>query len=1056
MRYLLLSTAVLLAGARAGATTHYTYWDGDSGDWGSTYDHWDGGDKWKNNGEVVLGGIPGTLTLQQDVKAKSIQFTVSGYAVAGAHQLEVRDSITLTASVAGATISATMLLGGPQAWEVVDAGAMLTVGSVNLNTYALSVGGAGDVTLTSGLTGLGSLAKSGPGTLWLTGATSHTGATSVTDGTLAVTGTATSSHITVGVEGRLVGTGTVGTLTMASGGILSPGLSVGTLTAGNVTWQGGGYYNWQVADAAGPAGTGYDQLVSAGALTIESTTLNRFKVNLWSLAGLVDGPAANFDPHSAYAWNIATFGSVSGFDADRFLIVRGPSEGTGGFVPENGGAFSLSSDGAHITLHYTPNAEPVWIDATGDWSDGAKWLGGVAPAEGAAVVFAGTGGTATNDGYLDSVAGIRFSGVAAGSYVVDGSALDLGAAGIVNESARAQTVAVDLTLAANTVIVTHTAPLILTGDIATDGHVLVVDGDYGTDISGDISGDGSLYKLDHGRLTLSGANTYVGGTEVTVGDLIVDGSIVGAVVIRDRGLLGGTGSISGGLSVAGTLAPGDSPGILTQLTGDTALLTGSRFVAELGGVTPGTGDGHHDQFDILAGRCVIQVGVTLEALGWDDALGADYLPKRGDVFTVIRTSGGIVDVFDDLTNDEGSNRILFDNNTDHAHLYGNLYGTGLAGAQTLAAYASTANQAAFATALDRAAIIASNSSTIDHPAGFINSAEVEGRVVLAVLKGEDYDTYLPEPYLGVTDHALTSLRAAVDSFLARQTRSLPGTWSFSLIQGHLGYVRTGGSSPSFDRSHAASNSLLGATCDLGPSTTLGFFVGVNDGRFTTRHSRTDLGGSVHGVTFVHRLADVHPTVLKACLAWANLDFTTVRSMNLGDSGDSEIVLSGASSIARDVPLTAFAIQATADIQLAQGPGYELTGMVGFLRGRSTLGAFAEAGGGANLSVSVEPDETSRGTLGLSLAYVPTLETSFVLTAAWEREMGDPGTRLSAQIAGEDFAVQDSFFARDTGLLGLTFAQQYSGQVSLQFSAEFRFNRDASNDRRYNLSVTKRF
>ena len=1056
VRSLLLSAAVFLAGGRAGATTHYSYWDGGDGDWSSSFDHWDGGERWNNNSEVILGGVPGTLTLRQDIKAKSIGFATSGYAVVGTYQLEVRDGIALSAGVAAAAIGAPMLIGGPHSWEVADAGAMLTVGSVNLNTFALSVGGAGDVTLTSGFTGLGSLAKSGSGTLWLTGASSHSGPTSVTDGILAVTGTATGSPITVGVEGRLVGTGAVGALTVATGGILSPGLSVGTLSAGNVTWQGGGYYNWQVADATGGPGVGHDELVSAGTLTIESGTLSRFKVNLWSLAGSLDGVAANFDPNSSYSWDIAAFASVIGFAADRFLIVRGPSEGTGGFQGANGGRFALSSDGARITLTYTPGAEPVWIDSTGDWSDGTRWLGGAPPSEGAALVFAGTGGVSTNDSHLSSVASLRFSASAAGAYVVTGSPLSLGYGGIMNESAFLQEVAMDLTLAANSLIVTHSATILVSGDIETAGHSLAVDGDHDTEIAGVVSGSGSVLKTDFGRLTLSAANTYTGGTEVLGGELIVNGGVIGSTLVRERGLLGGHGTLAGSVSVAGLLAPGSSPGVLTQSSGDLTLQAGARLVVELGGVTPGSGDGRHDRYEVLAGRCLVQLGVALDTRGWVDAGGADFLPGRGDVFTVLRASGGILGTFDDLTNLDRAHRILLDNSTDPAHSNRNLYGTGLSGAQTLAAYAASPNGAAVAAALELAAITPSPSSTLANPAGLIDSRFAPGRVVLAVLAGESIDAYSPEPYLGVQVQAQASLRAAVEGFLGRQRADQPDAWTFSYDEGHLAGKQTGGSSPDFDRDYSGSNRLLGATRDLGPDTTLGFFLGLSDARSSSLRSRIDLDGSFHGFSLAQRLPFARPSCLRACLAWSNLDFNAARDMLLGASGDGEIILSSATSVARDIPAETFSFQLRTEFQLAKGESHELTALAGLAHSRSSVGAFAESGNGSNLSVDIRPDKTTLAILGLGAAWIPHASTRLSLAAALEFELGDSGHRLDAEIAGEPFSVADHPGSPVTGMVGLSLVRHFQAGFSLQISAEYRMNPDFSGDRRLGLSLAKRF
>lgn len=1057
IRALLTGAALSVLPAPARATTHYTAWDGGSGDWDRTFANWDGGDRWQNNGNALLGGTAGTLTLREDIHAKIVRFSSPGYTLAGAFALNLKDGFLLDAGVASANVAAAVALEGNQSWSVADAGGLLTVGAAALAGHTLTVAGAGDITLTSGFSGLGAVVKNGTGTLRLAGTSSHIGATTVNDGTLAVTGSAVSSPVRVAVEGTLAGTGTVGTVTLANGGILSPGLGgVGTLTAGNVAWQGGAYYNWQVSDATGGPGVGHDQLVSSGVLSVESTSLSRFKINLWSLSGGVDGPPANFNPATPYAWDIATFGSVTGFDASRFLIVRGPSEGAGGFLPTNGGAFTVTTDGSRITLHYTPNAEPVWIDGTGDWSDGTRWLGGVPPSEGAAIVFAGTGGYSTNDSHLSSVASIRFSSSAGGAYGVLGSALSLGSGGIINESAFTQEVAADLTLVANSIIVTHSATILVSGDIDTAGHTLVADGDHDTEISGSVSGSGAVLKADFGRLTLSAANTYAGGTEVLAGELVVNGSVVGSTLVRELGRLGGHGTLGGAVSVSGVLAPGASPGVLTQSAGDLSLLSGSRFEAELGGVTPGAGDGYHDRYEILAGRCLIQLGVTLDALGWDAAGGADFLPLRGDVFTVLRASGGIAGTFADLTNVDRANRILLDNSTDPAHLNGNLYGTGLSGAQTLAAYAASPNGAAFGDALERAAVTASPSSTLANPAGFIDSRFAEGRVVLALLAGEDMDAYSPEPYLGVTVQARASLRAAVDGFLARRAPAQPAGWTFSYDESHLAGKQTGGSSVDFDRDYSGANRLVGATCDIGPDTTLGFFIGLSDGRSVTRHSRADLSGSFHGVTLVQRLPSSRPAVLRACLAWSNLDFDASRGMLLGASGDGEIVLSGATSAARDVPADTFGVQLGAEVQLAKGDGYELSLSAGIIHARSGVGAFAESGDGANLWVDIRPDETTVATLGLGAAWLPDASTRLSLSAGFELELGDVGRRLDAEIAGESFSMSDQPGSRATGLVGLGLSKDLDHGFLLGVSATYRLNPDFTADRRLNLSLAKRF
>jgi fibronectin-binding autotransporter adhesin len=90
-----------------------------------------------------------------------------------------------------------------------------------------------------------------------------------------------------------------------------------------------------------------------------------------------------------------------------------------------------------------------------------------------------------------------------------------------------------------------------------------------TDLSfaGNITGAITLQKLGAGSLTLSHANnTYSGPTTISGGALIVNGKLTNSAVTVTSGKLGGSGtvkSISGG---AGSVEPGNSPGVLTTET----------------------------------------------------------------------------------------------------------------------------------------------------------------------------------------------------------------------------------------------------------------------------------------------------------------------------------------------------------------------------------------------------------------------------------------------------------------------------------------------------------
>jgi autotransporter-associated beta strand protein len=97
-------------------------------------------------------------------------------------------------------------------------------------------------------------------------------------------------------------------------------------------------------------------------------------------------------------------------------------------------------------------------------------------------------------------------------------------------------------------------------------------------VSAALAGSGALTKSGAGNATLSGANTYAGTTTVNAGTLAVNGSLLnsGSVVVNQNGFLGGSGSV-GAITGAGTVGPGNSPGILTATSVDPTAGTDFKF-----------------------------------------------------------------------------------------------------------------------------------------------------------------------------------------------------------------------------------------------------------------------------------------------------------------------------------------------------------------------------------------------------------------------------------------------------------------------------------------------
>jgi|GEM_PF-1498929 len=152
----------------------------------------------------------------------------------------------------------------------------------------------------------------------------------------------------IATNGLLASTGSLaGPLTIA--GAVAPGGSPGTLASGAQTWSGGGVYRWELSNATGAPGAGYDQL-SAGAspINITATATNPFILKLVTLNGGSPGLAANFNLASNYVWTIATGGGITGFAPDRVVIDASEFQN-----PTGAGVFALEQSGGNLRLRYS-------------------------------------------------------------------------------------------------------------------------------------------------------------------------------------------------------------------------------------------------------------------------------------------------------------------------------------------------------------------------------------------------------------------------------------------------------------------------------------------------------------------------------------------------------------------------------------------------------------------------------------------------------------------------------------------------------------------------------
>ncbi|BAN47411.1 Ig-like domain-containing protein [Metapseudomonas resinovorans] len=162
--------------------------------------------------------------------------------------------------------------------DIVLAGGTLAISGATTidNDVSVTAGGTirtdASATLSGVISGGATLIKSGSGTLTLTGAETHTGATTVSAGTLVVDGS-TASATTVANGATLAGTGSLGAVTVQSGGTLAPGgNATGILTIdGPLTMAAGSTLALQINGTT--AGSDYDQVVVNGTVDVSAATL---------------------------------------------------------------------------------------------------------------------------------------------------------------------------------------------------------------------------------------------------------------------------------------------------------------------------------------------------------------------------------------------------------------------------------------------------------------------------------------------------------------------------------------------------------------------------------------------------------------------------------------------------------------------------------------------------------------------------------------------------------------------------------------------------------------
>jgi autotransporter-associated beta strand protein len=247
--------------------------------------------------------------------------------------------------------------------------------------------------------------------------------------------------------------------------------------------------------------------------------------------------------------------------------------------------------------------------------------------------------------------------------------LTIGRGGLVNYDISRQTFTANLTLGDHQYWDGGTGGITLS-NLNSNGKLLEITGAGTNRITGNMSGTGGL-AVSGGRLEVTASNSYTGATWVHGGRLVVNGRIdtSSGVNVGTYGSLGGSGRVAA-ISGAGSIDPGNSPGILTAPSVDPADGLDFNFEFTLLG-SPDFSDAFASGNDLLrltaatpftaalATANTVSVYMSFASLNPGDAFRGGFFADQVDDFLASVTGADFVYYLADVTGDFVYNDIAY-------------------------------------------------------------------------------------------------------------------------------------------------------------------------------------------------------------------------------------------------------------------------------------------------------------------------------------------------------------------------------------------------------------